>query len=108
VPVGADPAQPWAKPGGRAAQRSTTSSDDVTKLYVGVGRGDGVRPQDLVGAFAGETDLDGSDIGAIRIFDRFSLVEVPSSSVDHVIERMKRTTIKGKKPPVRPDRGDHP
>ena len=68
---------------------------------------DGVRPQDLVGAIAGETHLRGNDIGAIRIFDRFALVEVPTDSVDRVIDAMKATTIRGKKAAVRKDRGDH-
>jgi ATP-dependent RNA helicase DeaD len=80
---------------------------DTARLYVGAGRGDGVRPQDLVGAIAGETHLRGNDIGAIRIFDRFALVEVPSDSVDRVIDAMKATTIRGKKASVRRDRGDH-
>jgi ATP-dependent RNA helicase DeaD len=80
---------------------------DTSRLYVGAGRGDGVRPQDLVGAIAGETHLRGNDIGAIRIFDRFALVEVPTDSVDRVIDAMKATTIRGKKAAVRKDRGDH-
>jgi ATP-dependent RNA helicase DeaD len=79
----------------------------TARLYVGAGRGDGVRPQDLVGAIAGETHLRGNDIGAIRIFDRFALVEVPTDSVDRVIDAMKATTIRGKKAAVRKDRGDH-
>ena len=60
-----------------------------------------------MGAIAGETHLSGNDIGAIRISDRFSLVEVPTDSVDQVIAAMKRTTIKGKKAAVRKDRGHH-
>ncbi|WP_426570952.1 DEAD/DEAH box helicase [Aquihabitans sp. McL0605] len=80
---------------------------DTSRLYVGAGRGDGVRPQDLVGAIAGETHLRGNDIGAIRIFDRFALVEVPTDSVDRVISAMSATTIRGKKAAVRKDRGDH-
>jgi ATP-dependent RNA helicase DeaD len=79
----------------------------TSRLYVGAGRGDGVRPQDLVGAIAGETHLRGNDIGAIRIFDRFALVEVPTDAVDRVIDAMKATTIRGKKAAVRRDRGDH-
>jgi len=79
---------------------------DVSRLYVGVGRGDKVRPQDLVGAIAGETRLNGSDIGAIRIFDRFALVEVPTDAVAHVIEAMSATTIRGKRAAIRRDRDD--
>ena len=78
----------------------------VARLYVGAGRVDGVRPQDLVGAIAGETHLRGDDIGAIRIFDRFALVEVPDDSVDRVIDAMRSTSIRGRKAPVRRDRGE--
>jgi len=79
---------------------------DVARLYFGVGRNERVRPQDLVGAIAGETGLRGDEIGAIRIFDRFSLVEVPEASVDHVIDAMKRTSIRNRRAPVRRDRDE--
>ncbi len=91
----------------RGPQEPRGPQGDTSRLYVGAGRGDGVRPQDLVGAIAGETHLRGNDIGAIRIFDRFALVEVPTDSVDRVIDAMKATTIRGKKAAVRKDRGDH-
>jgi ATP-dependent RNA helicase DeaD len=63
-----------------------------------------MRPQDLVGAIAGESQLRGKDIGAIEIADRFSLVEVPESAADEVIAALRGTTIKGKKATVRRER----
>ena len=50
---------------------------------------------------AGETRLTGRDVGAIEIFDRFSLVEVPAAAADEVIAALKATTIKGKKARVK-------
>jgi ATP-dependent RNA helicase DeaD len=76
----------------------------MTRLFVGVGRSAAVRPQDLVGAIAGESGLAGRDIGAIEIADRFSLVEVPESAADKVIKALRRTTIKGRKATVRRER----
>ena len=73
----------------------------TTRLFVGAGRSAGIRPQDLVGAIAGETRLSGRDIGAIEIADRFSLVEVPESAADEVVAALRATTIKGKKATVR-------
>ncbi len=64
-----------------------------------------MRPQDLVGAIAGESALNGRDIGAIEIADRFSLVEVPEAAADTVIAALRGTTIKGKRPTIRRDRG---
>lgn len=78
---------------------------DVAQLYVNVGRMDRVRPADLVGAIAGETGLQGSEIGAINIFEKFSLVEVPDDAVDDVIDRMTGVVIRGRQTEVRRDRG---
>lgn len=73
------------------------SEQPMTRLYFPIGRAARVRPGDLVGAIAGETDLKGKDIGAIEIAEKFSLVEVPEKAVDEVVRAMKKTTIKGKK-----------
>ena len=76
----------------------------TTRLFVGIGRSGGVRPQDLVGAIAGESHLSGRDIGAIEISDRFSLVEVPESAADEVVRALRGTSIKGQKATVRRER----
>ncbi len=81
-----------------------TVREGMTRLFVGTGRAAGVRPQDLVGAIAGESRLTGRDIGAIEIADRFSLVEVPESAADEVIAALKGSSIKGKRATVRRER----
>ncbi|MCW2983521.1 MAG: deaD, partial [Conexibacter sp.] len=60
--------------------------------------------QDLVGAIANEAGLNGRQIGAIEIAERFSLVEVPEGSADHVVSVLRGRTIKGKKTTVRRER----
>jgi ATP-dependent RNA helicase DeaD len=85
-------------------RRGRASADGSTRLFVGVGRAAGVRPQDLVGAIAGESRLSGRDIGAIEIADRYSLVEVPESAADEVIAALRASTIKGRKPTIRRER----
>jgi ATP-dependent RNA helicase DeaD len=92
------------RPRARESGRGRTPSSGMTRLFVGAGRNAGIRPQDLVGAIAGETRLSGRDIGAIEIADRFSLVEVPDDAVDEVVRAMRATTIKGKKANVRRER----
>jgi ATP-dependent RNA helicase DeaD len=90
------------KPGPRA-HRSTGAP--MTSLFVGLGRAAGMRPQDLVGAIAGESQLRGKDIGAIEITERFSLVDVPEDSADDVVKALRGAVIRGRKPTVRRDRG---
>jgi ATP-dependent RNA helicase DeaD len=88
----------------RGARRGQAVDGRVVRLFFGVGRSAGIRPQDLVGAITGESRLSGRDIGAIEIADRFSLVEIPENAADEVITAMRRSTIKGKKPTVRRER----
>jgi ATP-dependent RNA helicase DeaD len=85
--------------GGRGARRP-----GMTRLFVGAGRKTGIRPQDLVGAIAGESSLKGRDVGAIEISERFSLVEVPEAAADEVIAALRATNIKGKRTTVRRER----
>ncbi|MDA1080909.1 MAG: DEAD/DEAH box helicase [Gemmatimonadetes bacterium] len=79
----------------------------VAKLYVGGGRKVKIRAGDLVGAITNETGMAGTSIGAIRIWDRHSIVEVPEPMVDEIIAALAATTIKGKKLLVRRDRSGH-
>ncbi|MFF7384687.1 DEAD/DEAH box helicase [Streptomyces griseoluteus] len=89
--------------GQRGRPRGRTSPG-MTRLFVGAGRSAGVRPQDLVGAIAGETRLSGRDIGAIEIADRFSLVEVPEEAADDVVRAMRGANVKGRRAQVRRER----
>jgi ATP-dependent RNA helicase DeaD len=97
------------KPGRREAAerdepRGRAPAGRMTRLFVGIGRSAGIRPQDLVGAIAGESHLSGREVGAIEIADRFSLVEVPESAAAEVIAALRGTRIKGKRAIVRRER----
>jgi ATP-dependent RNA helicase DeaD len=92
------------QPAGRDQRRSRHTTAGTTRLFVGTGRAAGIRPQDLVGAITGESYLNGRDIGAIEIADRFSLVEVPEAAADDVVEALRQTSIKGRKTTVRRER----
>jgi len=88
----------------RDQRRGRPATAGTTRLFVGIGRVAGIRPQDLVGAITGESRLSGKDIGAIEIADRFSLVEVPESAADDVVAALRQTSIKGRRPTVRRER----
>jgi ATP-dependent RNA helicase DeaD len=77
----------------------------MTRLFVNAGRAGGVRPQDIVGALANESNLSGRDIGAIQIHERHALVEVPEDAADDVLRSLRgSTTLKGRRANVRRDR----
>jgi ATP-dependent RNA helicase DeaD len=87
------------------AERSKRpTNDDMIRLFVGAGRRAGLRPGDLVGAITGEVGIQSRSIGAIEINDGFSLVEVPESLADDVIDALRATKIRGLKVTVRRER----
>jgi ATP-dependent RNA helicase DeaD len=75
----------------------------VAKIYVGAGRKLKIRPGDIVGAIAGEANIPISQIGAVQIGDRHSIVEVPEDKANFIIAKLSASTIKGKKVRVRRD-----
>ncbi|TDQ18770.1 ATP-dependent RNA helicase DeaD [Algoriphagus boseongensis] len=86
------------KEGGRdfAPRGERTRDANMARLFLNLGKKDRIRPNDIVGAIAGETGVPGKSIGGIDIFDNFSFVDVPQKDADHVIRVMKNNTIKGK------------
>lgn len=93
-------------PGGRPASSADRpgSGGPWVRLFVGGGRQIGLRPGDLVGAITNEAGVPGSVIGAIRIDDGFSLVDVNAAVADQVVRALRDATIRGRKLPVRFDR----
>ena len=69
----------------------------MARLFIGLGRQDGLRPGDLVGAISNEAGLTGRSIGAIDILDRTAFVEVPAPEAQNVVAVLRRATIRGRK-----------
>ena len=74
---------------------------EMTRLFVEVGRRDGVSAGDIVGAIANEGNVPGKAIGAIDIYDRFTLVDVPSEFTEQVLGQMRNSRIRSQKANVR-------
>lgn len=69
----------------------------MTRLYIDIGREGNVRPSDIVGAIANEADIPGRSIGAIEIYDYFTLVDVPSGDAKKVLRALKDTRIRNRR-----------
>jgi ATP-dependent RNA helicase DeaD len=106
-----DTAQPMVERGrertsGPRSRGPARDGADTVRLFFGAGREAGIRPADLVGAIANEARVNSSQLGAIEIRDRFSLVEVPAAAAAQILKAMRRTTLRGQKVAVRQDRDD--
>ena len=77
------------------------SEDNMVRLFVDVGRNHRIGPADIVGAIANEGGVPGKGIGAIDVYDRFTLVDVPSEFVGHVLNAMGETKIRGNNANIR-------
>jgi ATP-dependent RNA helicase DeaD len=78
---------------------SADEMDGMVRLFIDAGHNNNVRPSDIVGAIANEADVPGPAIGAIDIYDRYTLVELPMQYKDQVLKRMARIKIRNR--PVR-------
>jgi ATP-dependent RNA helicase DeaD len=77
----------------------------MVRLFINVGRKDGIQVRDIVGSIAGETGIQGKVIGKIDMYDKFTFVEVPAENQREVLTAMKLAQIKGKRINIEPARG---
>lgn len=68
----------------------------MVTLKVAVGRNDGVKPADLVYAIASHGDIPGRALGAIKILNYETFVDVPEQHVESILDSDRSTRIKGK------------
>ena len=89
------------RPAREAGHNGANGNQATGFVFVGLGRDSGIRPADIVGCIANETNLEGRQIGPIRITDRYSVVGVPAERLDEVIDAVRNATLKGKRPQAR-------
>ncbi len=80
----------------------TGAQDGMVRLFVNIGKKQGTRPGDILGAIAGETGISGDLIGTIDMYDRYTFVEVPRECAKQVIDVMKDAKIRGKSINIEP------
>ncbi|MCB6609104.1 DEAD/DEAH box helicase [[Clostridium] symbiosum] len=82
---------------GRGPRNSRSGGgENVARLFINIGKNQGIRPGDILGAIAGESGMPGSMVGSIDMFDKYTFVEVPREQADIVLKAMKDVKIKGK------------
>jgi ATP-dependent RNA helicase DeaD len=73
---------------------ATPPEDGMVRLFMDVGRKNGLRPTDIVGAIANEAGIPGKVIGAIDIYDHYAFVEIPAEYQEQVLKSMQRVRIR--------------
>jgi ATP-dependent RNA helicase DeaD len=79
------------------ASKKTGAEPGMTRLFMNLGTLDRIRPRHIVEVIASNTNMQGSVIGAIDIFDKYSFVEVPNQYSSEVIDALNTMNYKGRK-----------
>ena len=85
-----------------APEQLTQSGEGMVRLFIDIGRSSGISVGDIVGAIANEANVPGKAIGAIDVYDRFTLVDVLADYAHQVIQQMSDTRIRSQKANIRP------
>lgn len=82
---------------GRSSRgNKSTGHSSMARLFINIGKNQGVKPGDVLGAIAGESGVPGKMVGSIDMYDKYTFVEVPAEQADSVLNAMKNVKIKGK------------
>lgn len=84
---------------------NTGGQPGMVRLFINAGKAQKIRAEDIVRTIASEADIQGSRIGVINIYEKFTFVEVPEDVAERVISVMHKNTIKGYKVNVEPAKG---
>jgi hypothetical protein len=80
----------------REEPRFPLAEEDSTRLFINIGRNRKVFPRELLGLINSKTALPRGDIGAIRILDNYSFIQVRIEAADTIIEALNGLSFRGR------------
>ena len=89
---------------GRQAAPTAATVPATAKVWVSIGKKDGVTPADLVGALTKELRVDRTAIGRVELRDGFCLIELPAADADRIAQALSGKMIRKVKVTARLDR----
>ena len=109
-------------PGGGARAGLTVANGGAAsgkqKVFLAVGKRDGARVGDIVGAVANEAGINGDQIGTVELFESHAIVELAPEDATRAVDALANVSLRGRKLNARIDdraafsprgeRGDRP
>jgi ATP-dependent RNA helicase DeaD len=82
---------------GELEEMATTQHAEtgMVRIFLNVGRKEGIRPMDVVGAIANEARIPGKSIGQIEITEKATFVDVPENVAPRVIQALNNSRVRG-------------
>lgn len=84
------------KSAGDRGPRPDFDQVNQAEIFLSVGRVAGVRPGDVVGAIANDTELSGNDIGKVSVFDHKTFVGLSQEHAELLLDQHPTLEIRGK------------
>jgi hypothetical protein len=81
---------------GDASRYPPLADEESKRLFISIGRNRRVSPREILGLINTKTAIPREDIGAIRILDNYSFVQVRSSAADTIIEALNGQSFRGR------------
>jgi hypothetical protein len=78
------------------SQRYPLAEKESTRLFFSVGRSRRVFPREILGIINSKTAIPREDVGAIRILDNYSFVQVRDSVAEKIIEALNGMNFRGR------------
>ena len=78
------------------------SDDNLARYRIEVGRVHGVEPKHIVGAIANEANIKSRDIGQIKIYNDYSLVDLPRSMPPALFRHLQKVWVCGQQLQISP------
>ncbi|MDR0400660.1 MAG: DbpA RNA binding domain-containing protein [Treponema sp.] len=79
-----------------APPRPFLAEDESRRLFISIGRNRRVFPREILGLIINRAQVEREDIGAIRILDSYSFVQVRDTAADAIIEALNGTSFRGR------------
>ncbi len=89
-------------------ESANAKTGPVSKVFVSIGKRDGVTPADIVGALTRELRIDRLWIGRIELRDNFCLVELPAHEAERIAQMLSGITIRRVRVSAKLDKGGRP
>lgn len=88
----------FGKDTGKRSERRSRNDEDFDRIAyrLEVGANDDVKVKNIVGAIANEAGLDSAYIGAVRIHDTYSTIELPEGMPNEIFGHLKKVRVCGK------------
>ncbi len=90
---------------GARPARFETDDIDMESFRLEVGETHGAGKGDIVGALANEAGIEPRHMGKIRLFQYFSLIELPSGMPKEIFQSLKNIHVRGRRLEISKDKG---